>query len=169
MGRFIRQSCFIISKQSPNILVCIKGFDATKMSIYYQTYTVHPQKDAHFFCFTVVVMVRCHRFYLHTLTIRHWHWNNHIPWYPKSRPEEYDFTIHHVKPSWNCNKRTAKIKIRNDVSMAWCKTTVTPVRWQWSYCSLALHHRYMQIRYVQIYEIYSFPGLGYMNNRDCDD
>ena len=26
-------------------------------------------------------------------------------------------------------------------SMAWCKTAVTPVRKQWSYCSLALKHR----------------------------
>ena len=28
------------------------------------------------------------------------------------------------------------------ISMAWCKTAVTPVRQQWSYCSLALSHRY---------------------------
>ena len=28
------------------------------------------------------------------------------------------------------------------LSMAWCKITVTPVRYQWSYCSLALSHWY---------------------------
>ena len=27
------------------------------------------------------------------------------------------------------------------ISMAWCKTAVTPVCWKWSYCSLALSHR----------------------------
>ena len=30
----------------------------------------------------------------------------------------------------------------NDYTMAWCKIAVTPVRLQWSYCSLALSHRY---------------------------
>ena len=32
------------------------------------------------------------------------------------------------------------------ISMALCKTAVTPVHQQWSYCSLALSHRYVMIR-----------------------
>ena len=31
------------------------------------------------------------------------------------------------------------------VSMAWCKTAVTPLLMRWSYCSLALSHRYVNI------------------------
>ena len=35
-----------------------------------------------------------------------------------------------------------------DISMVWCKTAVTTVRQQWSYCSLALSHRYIDHRRI---------------------
>ena len=33
------------------------------------------------------------------------------------------------------------------ISMAWCKTAVTPLLTHWSYCSLALNYRYVEVVY----------------------
>ena len=38
----------------------------------------------------------------------------------------------------------------NDLSMAYCQTEITPVRKQWSYCSLALNHRYYQYSCIDL-------------------
>ena len=52
-----------------------------------------------------------------------------------------------------------KAQIINIISMAWCKTAVTPLLTHWSYCSLALSHRYVECTAYQsstcIHPIYS--------------
>ena len=44
----------------------------------------------------------------------------------------------------------SKINSFNAISVAYCKTAVTPVRKQWSHCSLVLNHRYT-ISHIIIY------------------
>ena len=57
-------------------------------------------------------------------------------WY---EPKYVKFLYLDVHGLWNSEK------LINDTSMAYCKTTVTPLLTHWSYCSLALSHRHIPV------------------------
>ena len=48
----------------------------------------------------------------------------------------------HWLPTWNHYTQNQTWILHNIISMASCKTAVTPLLTHWSYCSLALSHRY---------------------------
>ena len=68
-------------------------------------------------------------------------------------PISVQLTIHHTTlSSWNHDMHISILLdfCEWDISMVWCKTAVTTVRQQWSYCSLARSHRYIDHRRIPL-------------------
>ena len=62
----------------------------------------------------------------------------------------YSFKIWYTGPRYNGIWLPTQVTNRMRL-MACCRTAVTPVRWQWSYCSLALSHQMMCRLCLKIY------------------
>ena len=68
--------------------------------------------------------------------------NNISIWYLKSELIGLWYTVMKVHVPWNSQLVNVHLYIYSmSMSMVKCKTAVTPVHYQWSYCSLALSHR----------------------------
>ena len=46
-------------------------------------------------------------------------------------------------------RRWISFRIFNTISMAYCKTALTPGRYQWNNCNLALSHRYYVLSVIK--------------------
>ena len=97
-----------------------------------------------------------------------------MPWWYKEPSHQLTFLV--ISSQFVCNILYNTWEFLYNISMAWCKTAVTPLLMNWSYCSLALspwspwhgnsQNRALHMRYNRHVAIHlpsksrSHPGLG---------